>query len=126
MTPTHGLALAAAALILLALWGLPRIGAAALIGGVAFVALARTGRVSLAFGAFGCALAVVFGFMTALMAELHGLPVTDLMARPFADFVVPNVLGIATVAFAVLGLASLVWGRLTRRFGREPGGNDPD
>jgi hypothetical protein len=126
MTASRPLALAAAGLILLALWGLPRIGAAALIGGVAFIALARSARVSMAFGAFGCAAAVMFGFMTAVMAQLHGLPVTDLLARPFADFVVPNVLGMATVSFAVLGLASLAWGRLTRRYGRAPAGGDQD
>jgi hypothetical protein len=91
-----------------------RVGLGALIGLGAFGSLLAAGApVSVRFGAFGIAAAVMFGFMTAVLAELVGHPVTDLLQHPFGEQPVPIILGVAAVAFATLGIASLVWGRVT-------------
>lgn len=121
----RGPLLASVALIAAAalLWALPlgRAATGALLGCAVFaVLIAARANVNVKFGAFGIAGAVMFGFMTAVIAELSGLSVGRLLDTPFGDYVVANTLAVASVAFAALGVLSLAWGRLTGRYG------DPD
>jgi nitrogen fixation-related uncharacterized protein len=115
-------ALVVAALIAAAalLWAMPlgRAATGALFGCAVFVLLITLrANVNVKFGAFGIAGAVMFGFMTVVIAELSGLSVGQLLDTKFGDYVVANTLAIATVAFAALGVLSLVWGRVTGRYG---------
>lgn len=109
------LALPVALIALAAGLGLGVVGTGLLLGACVFAMLvAARIPTPMRFGAFGVAGGGMFGFMTAVMAELHGLAVQDLFARPFWDAPVPNTLGVLAVAFVTLGMASLVRGRLQR------------
>jgi hypothetical protein len=85
----------------------------ALLGAGAFGSLLAAGApVSVRFGLFAVAGGGMFGFMTAVLAELSGLTVGRLLDTVFADYWVANTLALAAVSFVTLGLLSVLWGRL--------------
>ena len=87
------------------------IGLGAALGAGAFVSLLRARRpMPLKFGALALAGAVAFGFIAAVLAALHGLPVRELMASGEPSHLLPKTLGVAAVMLAVLGFACLLWG----------------
>jgi hypothetical protein len=89
----------------------------ALLGAGVFGSLLAAGApLSVRFGLFGIAAGGMFGVMTAVLAELSGLTAGTLLDTVFADYWVANTLALAAVAFVVLGLASVVWGRVRGRF----------
>ncbi len=83
----------------------------ATLGVGAFVALRLARRaLPFKFGALALAGAVAFGFIVAVLAALHGMPVRELMASGAAAVLLPKILGVAAVMLAVLGVACLLWG----------------
>lgn len=88
----------------------------ALLGAASFAGLLIARRpVTFKFGMLSLAGAVAFGFIAAVLASLFGLPVSDLMTRSEPQHFGARVIGSVAVMLAVLGLASVVWARLTRQ-----------
>jgi len=101
------------AALLANLFDLGAIGFGVALGIAAFVALLLARRpMPFRFGALSLAGAVAFGFVTAVLASLYGLPVQDLMASTDASHLMPKSLGIVAVLLAVLGAACLAWGSI--------------
>jgi hypothetical protein len=90
---------------------LDAIGFGAALGLGAFGALRLARRpLPFKFGALSLAGAVALGFIVAVLAALHGMPVRELMASGQAAVLLPKILGVAAVMLAVLGVACLLWG----------------
>lgn len=95
----------------------PRMALGAIVGLAALGSLLVGGAaISVRFGLLAVAGGGMFGVMAAVLAELSGLTAGRLLDTAFTDFWVANTLAVAAVALVVLGLASIVWGRLRGRF----------
>ena len=98
------------------LFDLDAIGFGAGLGVGAFITLLLgRGPMPFKFGALSLAGAVAFGFITAVLAALHGMPVREMMASADTAILMPKILGVAAVMLAVLGTACLLWGSFVER-----------
>jgi hypothetical protein len=86
----------------------------AALGAGAFLSMLLARRpITVKFGALSLAGAVAFGFVAAVLAALFGISVGALMASEEASHLTAKIMGVAAVALAVFGTASIVWAQFS-------------